>query len=91
MAAATHGTKRTTSYKPNCPEKIDKVPKSDLPGYLKRCPKLQKQEYKKQETKVAEIIIKSAKVQKKSYQQQKKELIAAVNNLAQLAGPLPSL
>ncbi len=91
-AHATNGTQKTTKFIPKCPEKISDAPEKMMEIFIKRCPELQKKEYRKQEKEVANLIMKShAGKTSKSYDEQKKDLISAVNKLAKVAGPLPSL
>ena len=83
--------RKTTRFVPKCPEKLNDVPVKSRDTILKRCPRLRNREYNKQEKKVAEIIMKSGKQTKNTYEDQKRALINAVNHLAKLAGPLPSI
>ena len=76
---------------PKCPEKLADVPIKSQEIILQRCPRLRNKEYNIQEKKVADIIVKSGKRSKGNYEDQKRAFIEAVNHLAQLAGPLPSL
>eukprot|EP00794_Sanderia_malayensis_P003710 gene3710-4230_t len=91
-ATATNGTQKVTKFIPKCPKKLSEAPEHMHRIFLQKCPDLQKLEYRKQEKQVASIILK-ASVDKvtKSYAQQKKNLISAINKLAKVAGPLPSL
>ncbi|XP_065053279.1 uncharacterized protein LOC135682346 [Rhopilema esculentum] len=90
-AKATIGKIRKTKFVPKCPKSLMDARKDTLEIILKRCHSLRKKEYKKQEGKVADIIMNADKNAEASYQQQKKALILAVNHLAKLAGPLPSI
>ena len=90
-AKATIGKIKKTKFVPKCPKSLMDARKDTLEIILKRCHSLRKKEYKKQEKKVADIIMNADKNAEASYQQQKKALILAVNHLAKLAGPLPSI
>ena len=90
-ASATKGLRKTTRFMPKCPEKLADVPAKSQDIILQRCPRLRNKEYNIQEKKVAEIIVKSGKRSKGKYEDQKRAFIEAVNHLAKLAGPLPSL
>ena len=83
--------RKTTRFVPKCPEKLADAPLKSREIVLKRCPRLRHKEYSKQEKKVAEIILKSGKRTKNTYEDEKRALIVAVNHLAKLAGPLPSI
>lgn len=90
-AKATKGKKKTTRFIPKCPKKLTDAPGKTREIILKRCPELRNKEYNNQEKEVAKLIMNANKKKEKNYQQQKKELMAAVNHLAKLAGPLPSI
>ena len=83
--------RKTTRFVPKCPEKLADAPLKARDIVLKRCPHLRHREYSKQEKKVADIILKAGKRTNNTYEDQKRALIEAVNHLAKLAGPLPSI